>query len=1108
MQNLGSYFCALNKTFVHKTNLLRLALSSALLLPFVVLPSSAPAQDGASSPDSISAAATRAYNEKDYEFSAKQWQRLIAEHPGFSQLGKAHYYLGISSVRTEKFPDAIANLQTAIGKLENDDAELLPIAYLFLGFSQLRHGRNLQSVDANESQKLLTTATETLASMIRKYNKHKDVDQAYFFQGEAFEELGRFDRAEESFSKMLQLEDPSYKLDGLHALGHVQYKLGKHVQAIESFERFESEGGENPAINEVRFRAGDALKKLSESATNLGEAEDAKRFLNQAMAKFAQVAAANEPAWSEQALMEQASCANKTGDYKRSAQLYEQAMAIPNSRFVEEARLLAGRDYIDAGNGTRAAELLEKAVAADSKFSPEAAHWLSQLYLRSGQNEKAFRLADQWIAKTKEERVLAPLMLGRADAAYANNDRKAESQKLYLELADKFPKHKLAEAALYNAAYSAKEAKDVDTALQLIKRFEKEFENGDYLPSMLAVKGDCYFLKRDPVTAGDIFADMIDRFRNHPKIPKWKLNTAMAKHESKEYKTAIEILEPLITQLKGKAQQAEALHWMGSSHFHLNQNSEAIAALQQSHATDSQWRRADETLLALARAFQQSNQPVEADKWMAEIRKQFPRSPLIPESRFRLAESKYKNGQYEDAISIYQEIIEKHGDSEIAPNAKYGLGWALIKQKQFDDAADTFAKLISEHEKHELAQAALVGRASAYRQSGDPDKAIVDVREFLKTNPERSVKIDATYEMGLAQIDKKDWRNVSVTFRELLKLDSQSNLADQFHYELAWANRSLQEDEKALEHFKTIATEFPGSKHAAESNFHLAQDQYQKQKYTDAIPFYEASLKTASAGSIKEKAMHKLAWTHYKKGDFVKANELFRDQVQAFPDGSELYGHGLFMVSETYYENQQHEKALEAYRVARPVLETAGRVTDSRLLNLLHGAQVANKVKNFKEALAFAEPLLTLDVDDGIKQEAYMQIGDAQRGLKNNSEALAAYQKAAVHPGVTGARSRCMIGDLLFTDKNFEDAIDNYKLVGFGYGGDQANERVKGWQAYATFEVARSYFVQISNQTNPAMKKKMTENSIKYFQKLIEKYPGDRLAEQAKAELKKLGAGS
>ena len=165
---------------------------------------------------------------------------------------------------------------------------------------------------------------------------------------------------------------------------------------------------------------------------------------------------------------------------------------------------------------------------------------------------------------------------------------------------------------------------------------------------------------------------------------------------------------------------------------------------------------------------------------------------------------------------------------------------------------------IRDSDKHELAQSALVGRASAYRQSGEPDKAILDVRSFLKTEPEGKVKIDAMYEMGLAQIDKKDWPNVAVTFNELLKADGDSNLADQFHYELAWANRSLKQDEKALPHFGSIASKFPASKHAAEANFHLAQHQYGQDKFQDALPLYQKSCLLYTSPSPRDRTRSRM----------------------------------------------------------------------------------------------------------------------------------------------------------------------------------------------------------------------------------------------------------
>jgi tetratricopeptide (TPR) repeat protein len=434
--------------------------------------------------------------------------------------------------------------------------------------------------------------------------------------------------------------------------------------------------------------------------------------------------------------------------------------------------------------------------------------------------------------------------------------------------------------------------------------------------------------------------------------------------------------------------------------------------------------------------------------------------------------------------------------------------------------------LIERNPNHELATQALVGRASSYRQNQQTDKAIADLERFLQSKPEGQSKTDALYELGLALIDSKDWPRVSQTFQQLLDAGQNPDLTDRYLYELAWAERENKNLAESLTHFKRLASDFPNSPLAPESNFHIAQDAYERQAYAEAIPHYESCIEllakfnsTEDANvstsdrersrrmSIREKAIYKLAWSHYKQKDFVKALARFRQQVEEFPQGSPLYADGLFMVSETLFENNQTEEALQAYRAAKPVIETSESVKrDYRILTLLHGAQSANKTKQYQVAIDFARPLLEMDVDASMNQDAHMELGDAYRGLKELDTALGNYEKAALHPGKTGARSRCMIGEIYFEKRQFTDAIDNYKLVCYGYGGKLAPDDVRAWQAYARYEAGRCNHVQIATAENEQAKSLFINESIKHFKQLIEDYPTDPLASKAQELLSKLEA--
>ena len=89
---------------------------------------------------------------------------------------------------------------------------------------------------------------------------------------------------------------------------------------------------------------------------------------------------------------------------------------------------------------------------------------------------------------------------------------------------------------------------------------------------------------------------------------------------------------------------------------------------------------------------------------------------------------------------------------------------------------------------------------------------------------------------------------------------------------------------------------------------------------------------------------------------------------------------------------------------------------------------------------------------------------------------------------------------MLFADKKFQEAENEFKLVYFGFGGPQAAEDVKPWQAYAIYEAARSNFVQI--ESAPAeLKQRLITDSIRQFEYLLENYPNDKLAAQAKRQV-------
>ena len=95
-----------------------------------------------------------------------------------------------------------------------------------------------------------------------------------------------------------------------------------------------------------------------------------------------------------------------------------------------------------------------------------------------------------------------------------------------------------------------------------------------------------------------------------------------------------------------------------------------------------------------------------------------------------------------------------------------------------------------------------------------------------------------------------------------------------------------------------------------------------------------------------------------------------------------------------------------------------------------------------------------------------------------------------------------MIGDHYFKEKKFDEAIRQFKLVYFGFGGVQSPKEVQAWQAYAVYEAARCHFVQMGQDgIEPELKNKLKGEAVKAFSYLLKNYPDDLLAPEAKRQL-------
>ncbi|HMO13060.1 MAG TPA: tetratricopeptide repeat protein [Pirellulaceae bacterium] len=1060
--------------------------------------------------EQINSTAAGLHNNGEYSLAAEKWKELIQKYPNTSLSNKARYYLGVCHYSLKEFDLAIDSFRDAISKAANDKTfGNLPDAYLLLGFSQfsLSKAAKERGDDEETSAKLLADAVKSYEQLLEKFPDHKLAQDARYFKGEAHYHAGDLGQAVAAFQHLVENKaDGKFYQQALYDLGETQMEMGQFQLAIDSGETYLAEFPNGDYTSQVRMRIPSAQLQLALAASNAGDFGASGQLFADAEQRFSEIADDASAKSRDDALFKQAFAILHQQRFGDAADTYAKVVELfPDSPRAAEAAISAGRFYFRANQDEPAKRWLLHVEQADNEYYLEAQHWLCRLGLKNNEFAETFERANSALAKAQGTPLEISLMLDAGDALFEIPERRNEAADVYQNAAKQFPQHELAPQALYNAAFTRFNSGDVATAADLAEQFTTTYPESEFFPDIREIAAEIDLRAGELTTAQSTLEDVLARFDKHPHRDRWNNRVAWIRFLRGDHDGVIAWLRPIIDGYSNPQDKAEALLRVAASQFQLQQFQKAIDACEESLAASAIWSQAGQVRLLKGRAEYGAGNLDDALQTFQAILDESPQSGLTSELNFRIAEILYEQQDFVGARQHYQLVIDDV-ESEFRPYASYGLGWLEMKQERYAEAIGIFSNLLESYPQHTLNTDALLGRGMSHRLAGSNELAIADLDKVVSADIGHEQKISALYERGLAEVGLSNWDDAVDTFSTLLEVAPDAPLADRYQYELAWAQFERKDAAGSAESFAHLAERFPKSPLAAEAHFRAALYAYQQKEYAKAIEGFVASKSMAQEDSLKEKAMFRQAWAHFHLGQFNEAHDEFNEQVRQFPQG-ELSADALTMIGESLYKSNQHALAVTAFKTAIPELEKSPTATPGMgLLSRLHGAQSANLSHEYQQALEFALPILEQNPDWEFIPETLFEIGVAHHGLGENDKAIAAWEKIVKEFNAVGARARFMVGETLFGQKQYDAAIDQFKLVIYGYGGDSAGNDVKKWQANSAYEAARCYFVRISSNDDPNVKKRLIEEATKMFNLVVEKFPESSFVEDAQKSLKTLEA--
>lgn len=1119
--------------------LLRLTMASVVVAICGLATTSSIAQDKAPKLEAPSDAAIAAYtdaanlqNNRKYEYAALDWEKFLKNFPDTELSPQADHYAGVCWLQLKDFKKAAPHFEAVVTKWKNvPKFNLVEDGFLNLGWCQYQLGLNDQNGGAGSFAK----AADTFYKSIKEYPKGKYVDQVLYFLGDslylqstalanesdALRADGKVEEAKakgaEAAKRKLASISPLKKLveehpkstmraSALYALGVTYEETKQYPNAAEIFATFLKEFPENKLATEVQMRTAETVAQAGLAAKAANNKAEAKEAFEDAATRFGEVAAVEGFAQADHATFRQADCLLELEKWSDAAKLYavipEQ---FPQSNYVNDAILNAGRYFYRAGNYGDAQTWLDKAVAANTADSPEAAHWLCKIYLNDDGPQKAADLAEKVLPSAGKSEFLVDLKLDQADALFEIDAKRPQSLALYEKIAEEHPSHRLAPQALYNAAFTALDLKLFAQGVKHAENFLTKFPEDVLVPDVKYVQAECNLLQDNYAAAESAYRDLVENYPSHENLALWQIRLAWALYLQDKYAEVIDLLGPLAEKFQSADEIAEANHLVGASQFALKNYGPANTALSAALKANPKWRMADATRLLQSQALFHTDKVKEAIKSVKQLIVDFPNSTRLPEANFRLGEFEYALDNFAASAAAYDKVLAA-GKSEFVPFSLWGKGWSELKQDKFDAAIASFTSLIDDHPKHELTADATFARGMCRRHNGDNKGAVQDIDQSIAAGLSDIYTADAQYEKGQAQSALKDYKGAAKSFAAALKAAPKGPLADKCLYELAWAYKSSDQAKPALENFAKLAKEHPKSEYAAEAHFHVGDDLYQRKEYAKAAAEFAEAASGADTDSLSEKSLYKLGWCNYELKKYDQSLQNFQAQVKKYPNG-ELKADGLVMVAESLFNLEKHEEALPAYVAAREATKNSENATDDmKALVLLHGGQSAYELKKFDEALAMLEPVVADYAKTSFVPQAQFEIGRSLMGQGNYADSVKAFDEARTKASLAGnqglkARALYMKGAAYFAQKDYANAVKTYDYATGIFSGNSLTDEVKKWLGYATYEAGQCYYVQVRDAKSKQKRAELIKNAKKYFEDVVKNYPGHAVANQAQKQL-------
>ena len=389
-------------------------------------------------------------------------------------------------------------------------------------------------------------------------------------------------------------------------------------------------------------------------------------------------------------------------------------------------------------------------------------------------------------------------------------------------------------------------------------------------------------------------------------------------------------------------------------------------------------------------------------------------------SRFWLAESYYRNDQYDEAIDVFTDLYNTSAlygrpESYLIP---YNIAYCHFKKENYTAALKWFDSYIAEP-KAEYRKEALERRADCffiqkkykdacaaydliledyfnvndiypYYQAAisyglvkKADRKIELLSNVMKASADAEFYPEAMFELGRSYVAKEDDEKAFECFSRLAEKVKDSTFVARAYIEMGSLSRNQSQYNEALGYYKTVVEEMPLSGYA-EDALAAIESIYQTRNQPDEYLAYIDAIGKGDLKSDDEKEvmLFNSAEQIFLSENYQKALVSLQSYLEKYPDGSNAYKADFYM-AESYRMLGKLEQACDSYR--RVIERGEGSFVELSMLNF---SNLSYRMERWEDAFGGYSSLYSSALLENNKYQAVLGMMRSAYKARNISESI------------------------------------------------------------------------------------------------------------------------